>query len=380
MDNSITTPANVDESFASSTPSSSRSSPLFFGDTDTQSDVDEISKEEFIARPATYWINDYKIPWNKFPKSLLHACTGKSRPKPRERREMVRILCDDIRGYTTVPGRKNLARIAQMMVAKYKDSFCDLAGDCVIGSGYESLLKQMEERIANLNRKSGKDLVKLNICSDDEDSEPKSKSRKTVTHDSYGCVNWQPPALPSSESMETQKSKQDWLIEEFRKKEQDKKKVLLFMEKTYTSQRLFINKNTQDNPVGEVKDKWPFLFQKDCMLLHFELLMGFKLQEVFNQSLEKKAKVTWEYLRQNHIQKKKIKQILWRIEAAMSSKNDQRPVAIGVFLLLLAYFEEDQELMLISDVDVSFKYKPNWLVGCTYCAPKCSYIRILLFL
>ena len=172
MDNSITTQAYVDESFASSTPSSSRSPPLFFGDTDTQSDVDEINKEEIIARPATYWINDYKIPWNKFPKSLLHACTGNSQPKPRERREMVRILCDEIRGYTTVPGQKNLAQIAQMMVAKYKDSFCD----CVIGSGYESLLKQMEERIANLNRKNGKDLVKLNICSDNEDSEPKSKS------------------------------------------------------------------------------------------------------------------------------------------------------------------------------------------------------------
>ena len=110
-----------------------------------------------------------------------------------------------------------------MIVSKYKDSFCDLIGDSVIGSGYESLLKQMEERIANLNRKSGKDLVKLNISSEDEDSEPKSKSRKTVIRDSYGCVNW--------------KSKQDWLIEEFRKKEQDKKKVLLFMKETYTSQQ-----------------------------------------------------------------------------------------------------------------------------------------------
>ena len=84
------------------------------------------------------------------------------------------------------------------------------------------------------------------------------------------------------------------------------------------------------------------------MLLHFEQLMGFKIQEVLNQSLEKKAKVTLEYLRQNYIQKKKIKQILWQIEAVMSSKNDQRPVAIGVFFLLLAYFEEDQELMLVS--------------------------------
>ena len=61
----------------------------------------------------------------------------------------------------------------------------------------------------------------------------------------------------------------------------------------------------------------------------------------------------------------KIKQILLRIEAAMSSQNDQRPVAIGVFLLLLAYFEEDHELMLRSDVDVSFKCKPNWLIGST---------------
>ena len=249
---------------------------MFFGDIDTQSDVDEISKEKFITKPATYWINDYKIPWNKFPKSLLDACIRKSRPKPRERREMVRILCDDIRGYNTFPGRKNLARIAQMIVSKYKDSFCHLIGDSVIGSGYESFLKQMEERIANLNRKSGKDLVKLNISSEDEDSEPKSKSRKTVIPDSYGCVNW--------------KSKQDWLIEEFRKKEQDKKKVLLFMKETYTSQQAcLLFENTQDNPVTEVKDKWPFLFQKDCMFLHFEQLMGFKIQEVMNESLERKA-------------------------------------------------------------------------------------------
>ena len=137
------------------------------------------------------------------------------------------------------------------------------------------------------------------------------------------------------------------------------------MKETYTSQRLLINENTQDNPVSEVKDKWPFLFQKDFMFLHFEQLMGFKIQEVMNESLERKAKVTLEYLRQNHIQKKKIKQILLQIVAAMSSKNDQRPVAIGVFLLLLAYFEEDQELMLRSDVDVSFKCKPNWLIGST---------------
>ncbi|CAB3983976.1 hypothetical protein BSL78_01180 [Paramuricea clavata] len=352
-DNSITTPANLNESLGSSS-SSSRSSPMLFGDTDTQSDVDDISKTKCTAKPCTYWINDYKIPWNMFSKTLLEACTRKARPKPRERREMIRILCDDIRGFAAVPGRKNLSRIAQMMVAKYKDSFCDVIGDSVIGSGHESLLRQMEERIANLNRKVGKPAAKLSISSDDEDSEPKSKSRKTVIHDSYGCVNWQPESLPTDETTETQESKQDWLMEEFRKKEQDRKKVLLFMENTYTSQRLVINRNNPDSPIGEVKDKWPFLFEKECMFLHFEQLMGFKIQDVMQASLASKAKIIVEYLRQNHIQKKKIKQVLWRIEAAMSSKKDQQPVMIGVFLLLLAYFEEKQELMIRSDVDVSF--------------------------
>ncbi|CAB4010891.1 Hypothetical predicted protein [Paramuricea clavata] len=349
-DNSITTPANLNESLGSSS-SSSRSSPMLFGDTDTQSDVDDISKTKCTAKPCTYWINDYKIPWNMFSKTLLEACTRKARPKPRERREMIRILCDDIRGFAAVPGRKNLSRIAQMMVAKYKDSFCDVIGDSVIGSGHESLLRQMEERIANLNRKVGKPAAKLSISSDDEDSEPKSKSRKTVIHDSYGCVNWQPESLPTDETTDTQESKQDWLMEEFRKKEQDRKKVLLFMENTYTSQRLVINRNNPDSPIGEVKDKWPFLFEKECMFLHFEQLMGFKIQDVMQASLASKAKIIVEYLRQNHIQKKKIKQVLWRIEAAMSSKKDQQPVMIGVFLLLLAYFEEKQELMIRSDVD-----------------------------
>ncbi|CAB4011663.1 Hypothetical predicted protein [Paramuricea clavata] len=222
------------------------------------------------------------------------------------------------------------------MVAKYKDSFCDVIGDSVIGSGHESLLRQMEERIANLNRKVGKPAAKLSISSDDEDSEPKSKSRKTVIHDSYGCVNWQPELLPTDETTETQESNKIGLWRNFERKNRIERR------------------NNPDSPIGEVKDEWPFLFEKECMFLHFEQLMGFKIQDVMQASLASKAKILVEYLRQNHIQKKKIKQVLWRIEAAMSSKKDQQPVMIGVFLLLLAYFEEKQELMIRSDVDVSF--------------------------
>ena len=50
----------------------------------------------------------------------------------------MRIVCDDIRKHSTLPGRKNLSKIASMIVAKHKESFCDIVGDTVVGSGYES--------------------------------------------------------------------------------------------------------------------------------------------------------------------------------------------------------------------------------------------------
>ena len=49
--------------------------------------------------------------------------------------------------------------------------------------------------------------------------------------------------LPSDETTASQKAKEEWLLEESPKKDADRKKVLLFMDKTYTSQRLLINKN-----------------------------------------------------------------------------------------------------------------------------------------
>jgi hypothetical protein len=95
---------------------------------------------------------------------------------------MVRIVCDDIRKHSTLPGRKNLSKIASTIVDKHKESFCDVVGDKVIGSGYESLCKQMEERLFNLNRKGKKTSSfgeKLNEV-DGTSKPPAKKTRKSV--------------------------------------------------------------------------------------------------------------------------------------------------------------------------------------------------------
>lgn len=88
---------------------------------------------------SNYWINKFEIPWSKFPKSLLKACMGNARPSPRDRREMIRIICDDIKDHTLFPGRKNLSKIAEMIIARFKQSFCDMIGKFTVSNSHNEL-------------------------------------------------------------------------------------------------------------------------------------------------------------------------------------------------------------------------------------------------
>lgn len=293
-----------------------------------------------------YWVQQFAIPWSKMPQSLIDACERKVRPKPRDRREMVRILCDSIRNHSTLPGRENLSKIANMVVTKYKESFCDIVGDTVVGTGYESLRKQLEERLFNLSRKKSKSSsILAKLAADDGNSEPPAKMKKPVS-DSYGCVNWQPDAFPENENDETQKEKQQWLIREHPKDVVDKPKVKLLMKQTYTSQRLLINRQKPMPPtINEIKELWPFLFCKDYLLQHFEELMGFQLQAVFQKTVEQKSSVIYDYMKQE-VSKKKVKQSIKLIEDTMALQESKAAIMAGVCLLLLAYFDEEEDNMI----------------------------------
>ena len=281
------------------------------------------------------------------PQSLLQACERKVRPKPSDCREMVRIVCDDIRKHSTSPGRKNLSKIASMIVAKHKESFCDIVGDTVVGSGYESLRKQMEERLFNINRKAKKmSSFGEKLSTIDETSEPPTKKASKPIKDSYGCVNWQPDSYLENENEETQKEKQEWLISEYGKADPDKHQVKQFMKLTYTSQRLCINKQKPTPAtIEEIKVLWPFLFSKNYLLQHFQELMGFDLQAVFMEAVERKAKVIFDYIKQE-VSRKKVKDSIKLIEDAMEFHEPKAAKMAGVCLLLLAFFDEEEEKMI----------------------------------
>ena len=302
------------------------------------------------------WITNFKIPWHKLPKGLLEACSTNKRPTPSQRREMVRIICDEILQVCTIPGRKALSKVAEMIVAKYGDSFRDTVGDTVIGTGFDSLRKQMEERVFNENRKikkPGRLLEKLTATTVDDDGDKVPKARKKPICDSYGCINWQPDSFGENETEETQKEKQDWLLTEFPKKKVDKTKVTLLMKQTYASQRLFINRTEPNSPsITEIQQQWPFIFHVETMLLHFQELMGFNLKEVLNQSLQSKAVTIYNYMKKEHSSKKRVAEALTKIDKAIDVDKSDVPYVTGVYLLLPAYFNEP-ETLLINCYDVS---------------------------
>ncbi|CAB4030602.1 Hypothetical predicted protein [Paramuricea clavata] len=126
-----------------------------------------------------HWVQDFEIPWYKMPQSLLQACEQK--------------VTDE----------------KCTIVAKHKESFCDVVGDKVIGSGYESLRKQMEERMFNLNRKGKKTSSfgeKLNEV--DGTSEPPAKKTRKPVKDSYaGAVKKEGERFSQTDAMEFREPK-----------------------------------------------------------------------------------------------------------------------------------------------------------------------------
>jgi hypothetical protein len=118
------------------------------------------------------------------------------------------------------------------------------------------------------------------------------------------------------------------------------------MKLTYTSQRMFINKQKpMPSTVDEIKELWPFLFFKDYLLQHFQELMGFELHVVFMETVERKAEVIFDYMKQE-LSRKRVKDSVKLIEDAMEFQEPKAVKMTGVCLLLLAYFDEEEEKMI----------------------------------
>ncbi|GAA6103576.1 uncharacterized protein LOC107712580 [Tachysurus ichikawai] len=94
------------------------------------------------------WAETFQVPWDNMPPEIRTAISTGKRPKPAERRQMVRVLVDEMRKFDLSPTRAQCLTICQRIEREYPNTFGDKFPN---GS---SLLLQVKMRVENLNRES----------------------------------------------------------------------------------------------------------------------------------------------------------------------------------------------------------------------------------
>lgn len=115
-------------------------------------------------------------------------------------------------------------------------------------------------------------------CCQESDSSENVKKR---LKDAYGCIN-PDPGLPAGETKELQKIKQEELIQMFKNKDKDARKMKRLMLETYPSQRADILSELKE--IKDIIREWPFLFHETGMRLHFSQLKGIQKDDYFKES------------------------------------------------------------------------------------------------
>lgn len=186
---------------------------------------------------------------------------------------------EDLMAKDTRPGRSKLKQVAQQLVERYPDSFLDKCGTNLVGQGYASLIKQMENRVENIRRQYA--------FSTSNERRPRTKCKSS---DRYGCRQWQPESPNDFDNHEEKKKK---LQDTFKGNVLPESDIKRLMAETYCAQRITLN--TEDN-VLKLMEEWPYLFEATCLLDHTEKLLGFSAQTKLVNQIEEKGKTITKFL------------------------------------------------------------------------------------
>lgn len=88
------------------------------------------------------------------PSELFRKLEAGKRPTKSERLEMIRLIVSEILTICPTPGKKHLSEITRKMAKVYPVAFTDVIEGKIVGSGYDSLTKQMISRVDNLRREA----------------------------------------------------------------------------------------------------------------------------------------------------------------------------------------------------------------------------------
>lgn len=311
------------------------------------------------------WVQQYDVPWEKFSKIYMQSLKEGKRPLPSQRRQMVRTLVDDILKVCARPHKKHLEQIARTIVNTYPASFRDDIEGLTVGTGYDSLQKQLTSRVENCLRKLPKPVSRRRLntdCAMEPDAASKRKEAKKHQRDSYGCINYSPEDYPDGETKESLEAMRTTMQETYSRSENCPNLDEL-MTKTYILQRRDI---LQERPVLDLMTEWPYFFTKQGLFINFKELAGIDIENNLQLALSTKFSGILGFMKDQG--GRKVQNILCRIEAAERELGNSSPKIPGVFMVLMEHFGEKLETLVL-EKEVGFKFL-------TICPPKPGGIRL----
>ena len=279
------------------------------------------------------WHFKFPIPWQKIPSEIIRKLETRKRPTKSERLEIIRLIVSEIVTVCPTPGKKHISEIARKMTKAYPAAFTDVIEGEVVGSGYDSLTKQMVSRVDNLKRGNTSLSLKRQVISSSEGEDIQPQKKRL---DTYGCINWQPKRLPLNETLESQKHAQEELKKMWRERCCDSKAIEKMMRATFFTQRKDIISGTE---TSDLTKEWPYLFETTGIKTHFRELTGVDMED---KNIASKCARVISFLKSSD-KTGKMETIFREMETSIKNVAD---VNVAAFLpLLLKYFNEEEEQM-----------------------------------
>ncbi|KAL7376692.1 hypothetical protein ABVT39_013677 [Epinephelus coioides] len=140
------------------------------------------------ALPSRPWHTNFRVDCDRMPAGIRRAVLGLKRPSPQDRRQMVKVVVDQMCEHDLNPSRAVCHNIIRGIIREFPRSFADVDQNGeFVGDGCSSLLMQIKARVEYKNRNSTCARRRRERGSK---SQGEKLSRGPV--DQYGCVRWEP--------------------------------------------------------------------------------------------------------------------------------------------------------------------------------------------
>jgi hypothetical protein len=253
------------------------------------------------------------------------------RLNPSQRNEIIRHIVSIIS--SCKPTRNNLNVVAQKITDSYP-TLKDEVDGIVVGPGWVSIRNQLESCLSYLSRPLAvlkkAEGIRRRLVTDEAPIVTKKQLR-----DGYGCIDFLPVVLPDGETSESVKVKQLQLKHWHAEGRLHETDITSNMRATYMCQRQDLVGHCRLTVI-DLLNEWPFLFHPKWMLGHLDQLLGMSLLKKMEESVLAKKDNLIRYL---DSKRRSVK----RLGQKMSVIDLQSEPVIGIIILLMAYFNEEEE-------------------------------------